>query len=144
MNGLIIPQNEKQPRTFGFIYVLANTSMPDVYKVGMTTRSPNARAFEVSNVTGVPTPFEVVYYAEVAEPMMQEKRVHKLLADYRVNSGREFFKAHLWTIIQAIQSPDTHFTDDEPPIYSEWSSAPLQAIELSAKILSTETMGDMQ
>lgn len=144
MNGLIIPQNEKQPRSFGFIYVLANASMPDVYKVGMTTRSPNARAFEVSNATGVPTPFDVVYYAEVAEPMMQEKRVHKLLADYRVNNGREFFKAHLWTIIQAIQAPDTHFTSDEPPIYSEWSSYPLEAIEKSAQILSAMPMEGMQ
>lgn len=118
--------------------------MPEVYKVGMTMRSPNARAVELSGVTGVPTPFDVVYYAEVAEPMAQEKRVHEALNAYRVNSGREFFKAHLWTIIQAIKDPDTHFTSDEPPIYSEWSSHPLQVIEMSAKILSAEVMGDTQ
>lgn len=31
MNNLIIPQNEKQPRTFGFVYVLQNIEMPEVY-----------------------------------------------------------------------------------------------------------------
>lgn len=144
MNNLIVPQNEKRPRTFGFVYVLSNLEMPDVYKVGMTTRSPHARAAELSKVTGVPTPFDVVYYAEVSDPMGQEKRVHEALSAYRVNSGREFFKTHLWTIIQAIQDPEAHFTDDEPPIYSEWSSAPLQIIEMSAKILSAETVGGMQ
>lgn len=144
MNGLIISQNEKQPRSFGFIYVLGNVSMPDVYKVGMTTRSPNARAVELSSVTGVPTPFDVVYYAEVADPTAQEKRVHAALSTYRVNNGREFFQADLFTIITAIKNPDADFTSNQVPIYSEWSSRPLHALEQVSKLSSIDANGVMQ
>lgn len=144
MNNRIIPHQPKYPKEFGFIYVLSNVEMHDVYKIGMTTRSPHARAMELSKVTGVPVPFDVVYYVEVSDPVKQEKRVHDALSYCRVDSGREFFKAHLWTIIQAIQDPDTHFTDDEPPIHSEWSSMPMKAIEMSAKILSCESTGGLQ
>ena len=141
MNETIITQNIKQPRSFGFVYVLQNLEMPEVYKVGMTARSPHARAAELSSVTGVPVSFDVVYYAEVADPAAQEKRVHEALAKYRVNTGREFFKTDLYTIIQAIKDPDSAFTDDEPPIYSEWSSAPMIVIERVAKFLSADVEG---
>lgn len=144
MTETIITQNIKQPRSFGFVYVVQNLEMPDVYKVGMTTRSPHARAAELSSATGVPMSFDVVYYAEVADPMAQEKRVHKALEKYRVNAGREFFKTDLYTIIQAIKDPETAFTDDEPPIYSEWSSYPLIVIERTAKMLAMEVEGGVQ
>lgn len=141
MNQSIIAQNNRQPRNFGFVYVLRNLEMPDIYKVGMTTRSPHARAAELSSATGVPVIFDVVYYAEVADPMAQEKRVHEALAEYRVNHGREFFKADLYTIIQAIKDPASAFTNDEPPIYSEWSSHPMAVIEQVARLLSAEPGG---
>lgn len=144
MNTGIISYQPKYPKEFGFIYVLSNIEMQDVYKIGMTTRSPHARAMELSKVTGVPEPFDVVYYVEVSDPAKQEKRVHDALDYCRVGSGREFFKAHLWTIIQAIQDPNAHFTDDEPPIYSEWSRTPLNVIEMSARILSDEATGGLQ
>ena len=141
MTDTIITQNIKQPRSFGFVYVLQNLEMPDIYKVGMTARSPHARAAELSSATGVPMSFDVVYYAEVADPMTQEKRVHKALEKYRVNAGREFFKTDLYTIIQAIKDPETAFTDDEPPIYSEWSSRPIILIEQVSRLFSTEPGG---
>ena len=124
-----------------WVVSIQNLEMPEVYKVGMTARSPHARAAELSSVTGVPVSFDVVYYAEVADPAAQEKRVHEALAKYRVNTGREFFKTDLYTIIQAIKDPDSAFTDDEPPIYSEWSSAPIIVIERVAKFLSADVEG---
>ena len=54
MNQPIVPHNLKQPRVYGFIYVLSNMHMPDIYKVGMTTKAPHARAAELSATTGVP------------------------------------------------------------------------------------------
>lgn len=120
MNGLIIPQNEKQPRSFGFIYVLGHDLMPGVYKIGMTTRSPQARAAELSGATGVPSPFDVLYYAEVANPALEERRVHIHLAQYRVNENREFFAADLDVILDAIRNEEAAFTASETLIYSEW------------------------
>lgn len=120
MNSLIISQNEKQPRSFGFIYVLGHEFMPGVYKIGMTTRSPQARAAELSGATGVPSPFDVLYYAEVANPALEERRVHTQLAEYRVNECREFFDADLEVILAAIRNEDAAFTAKETLLYSEW------------------------
>lgn len=77
---------------YGFVYVLSNPAMPGIYKVGMTTRSPSQRAAELSNSTGVPAEFSIVYYAEVADPAAVESAVHDRLAGYRVNPCREFFR----------------------------------------------------
>ena len=43
----------------GWVYVLVNSSMPGIAKVGRTTRAPRDRAAELSGVTGVATPFIV-------------------------------------------------------------------------------------
>ncbi|WP_110599785.1 GIY-YIG nuclease family protein [Salinicola lusitanus] len=88
---------------YGFVYVLYSPSMPGVYKVGMTTRSPNQRAQELSRATGVPEDYEVVFYAEFARPSEHESRVHCSLGQYRVNQVREFFRCPLNLIMRAIE-----------------------------------------
>ena len=44
----------------GWVYVLLNPSMPEIYKVGMTDRTPEERA-RLSASTSVATPFLVIY-----------------------------------------------------------------------------------
>lgn len=80
---------------YGFVYVLYNPSFPDVFKVGCTERSPQQRAEELSKGTGVPTEFIVLAYIECARFEWVERDIHVRLADYRVNRGREFFRAPL-------------------------------------------------
>jgi len=127
--------------SFGFVYILANNYMPDVYKVGMTTRSPQARAAELSSATGVPEAFDVVYYAEVKNPALEERRVHARLAEYRVNEGREFFIASLDVIVDAIRNEEAAFTASETIIYSEWGwgvvshYAPSMVVPVSSEVL---------
>lgn len=75
---------------YGFVYILVNDYMPDVYKVGCTERSPHERAAELSNHTGVPAPFKVLCYIEVQDFQAVEKKVHGWLQAYRL-AGREFF-----------------------------------------------------
>lgn len=41
-------------RMAGWVYILSNEYMPGIYKIGMTTNSPEARAKELSSATGVP------------------------------------------------------------------------------------------
>ncbi|EPS6961202.1 GIY-YIG nuclease family protein [Klebsiella aerogenes] len=79
-------------RENGFIYVLKNESMPGIYKIGMTTTSPEQRAKEISSTTGVPTPFSVVAAFHSKNPAKDEKMVHEAWKKNRVSSGREFFK----------------------------------------------------
>tara|TARA_B110000967_G_C18877573_1_gene559246 strand:- start:90 stop:614 length:525 start_codon:yes stop_codon:yes gene_type:complete len=76
----------------GWLYILGNKSMPDLYKVGQTTRSPEERAKELSGSTGVATPFYVIHSFEVDDVHIAEKEAHTLLSAYRVSNGREFFK----------------------------------------------------
>lgn len=88
---------------YGFVYVLHSPSMPGVYKVGMTERSPNLRARELSKFTGVPEDYEVVFYAEFERAREAEMAAHLSLSKYRVNDGREFFRCPLGLIIQTIE-----------------------------------------
>lgn len=78
--------------SWGFVYVLWNESMPGVYKVGRTSRSPSARAEELSRSTGVPTSFSVVCYAESEKHELLESEIHKSISHLRVNDSREFFQ----------------------------------------------------
>lgn len=87
----------------GWVYVLANESMPGVYKIGMTTSTPEKRAKEISSSTGVPTPFIVINQYRSHSPCEHEKSVHNMLSRYRVSQGREFFKTDLKTIEDACE-----------------------------------------
>ncbi|MCY1340617.1 hypothetical protein D9M68_202550 [compost metagenome] len=77
---------------YGFIYCMANDSMPGLYKIGQTERPPSYRRNELSRSTSAPTEFEILMYAEVENPLQTERLVHEHLAQYRVNDGREFFR----------------------------------------------------
>lgn len=75
----------------GFIYLLTNEYMPDVYKVGCTERSPHERAAELSKSSGVPHPFKVLCYIEVHDFQRVEKELHGWLSHHRISEQREFF-----------------------------------------------------
>lgn len=76
--------------------------MPGVVKIGMTMRSPTARAEELSRATGVPEPFTVIYYAEVEDPFRVEAMLHSMFANDRVSGGREFFTTNPADISEAL------------------------------------------
>jgi T5orf172 domain/Sel1 repeat len=88
----------------GFLYVLANSAMPGLVKVGKTNRSPSERAGELSGVTGVPTPFIVIYEQLFQDCDAAETFVHTFLAQkgHRISDAREFFNAPSNTVIRAI------------------------------------------
>jgi hypothetical protein len=82
----------------GHVYLLANPAMPCYYKIGQTTKPPSSRAAQLSIATGVPAPFLVVCWIEVANSRAVERDLHAFLADFRPNREREFFMfrdAHL-------------------------------------------------
>lgn len=78
----------------GNVYILSNTSMPGLLKVGYTTGSAAKRADELSRVTSVPTGFKVEWTLPVhGDPRAVEQRAHALLAESK--HGKEFFKVSL-------------------------------------------------
>jgi hypothetical protein len=120
----------------GYIYVLVNSAMPDLVKVGFTTRSPVGRAKELGAVTGVPVPFIVAYERPVANCQRAERLVHRALEEkgFRVAENREFFRAPLATVIESVMTlptdvldaaqasthPDGRSTEDHPSNQFAW------------------------
>ncbi|MFM0317426.1 GIY-YIG nuclease family protein [Paraburkholderia nemoris] len=78
----------------GYIYILQNHSYGRyVVKIGKTTRTPFDRAKEVfHNATGVPEPFDVVFWCKVANCDKAEIHIFEQLDAYRVSKRREFFE----------------------------------------------------
>jgi hypothetical protein len=98
----------------GYIYVLANSAMPDLVKVGKTTRTPAERAAELSKVTGVPTPFIVVYEQLVEDCTAAEEFVHTMLQQkgYRESDNREFFRASPNEVIRFVMQIPNQISND--------------------------------
>lgn len=88
---------------YGFVYILANESMPGIYKIGCTERSPAKRALELSSSTGVPTPFEVVCYGEFESFQAIEQEMHRYFGNWRVNESREFFSGPLSSFVEHLE-----------------------------------------
>ena len=87
-----------------FIYILENTSMPGLVKIGRTERSVSERVNELSSSTGVPTGFTVVKEYAVANSVEAERIIHERLSDYRVSDNREFFKMEADDAMDIIES----------------------------------------
>lgn len=84
-----------------YVYMLSNPSMPGLVKIGKTTTSPSQRMTEL-HTTGVPTPFELEFAAEVENCHSCERDVHGALAQYRLSSKREFFEVPVREAIKKI------------------------------------------
>lgn len=124
----------------GYLYVLANSAMPGLVKVGKTTRTPSERAAELSSVTGLPSPFIVVYEQLFQDCTAAESFVHAHLAQkgFRVSDNREFFSAPVNEVVRAIalapgpidsnstqivrETEDDVLEDDETEETYPWSS----------------------
>ncbi|RKH67390.1 GIY-YIG nuclease family protein [Corallococcus llansteffanensis] len=86
----------------GYVYILINSSMNGLIKIGRTLRDSRSRARELYT-TGVPTSFEVAFevFSERHEEL--ELAIHARLADFRINSSREFFRYPLNDAIKILQ-----------------------------------------
>lgn len=121
-------------KTIGFVYILTNDAMPGLCKVGMTMRSPHARAFELSGATGVPQPFVVAYYCEVENPAEHEKRIHAEFDHLRVGSGREFFRCEPEVLIPSLRGEYEY-------VWSEYiGSNRLQVLQRQGRIDNPQRM----
>ena len=76
----------------GYVYALSNESMPGIFKIGMTERSPEERLLEANlpYVFTPPTPYVIECYKKVKNCKETEKMIHALIYDKRVNKNKEF------------------------------------------------------
>lgn len=87
----------------GYIYILSNSNMPGLLKIGLTTRTVLERTAELNSATGVPAAFTIEAYFESDDPISDESSLHILLAESRV-PGREFFRTSLDEAIKAARA----------------------------------------
>ena len=74
------------------VYLLTNPAMPDLVKIGMTTRKDVKERMNELYSTGVPYPFVCEYAVEVEDSLAVEKALHIAFHPSRSNPKREFFK----------------------------------------------------
>lgn len=91
---------------YGIVYVLTNSAMPGLVKIGMTNKeSVDARLKELFN-TSVPVPFECEYACKITETAKVEKALHIAFHPYRIHNQREFFEINPEQAIAILQLLD--------------------------------------
>ncbi|SFE91903.1 GIY-YIG nuclease family protein [Methylobacterium sp. yr596] len=90
----------------GYVYALINPSMPGLVKVGRTERDPTVRVAELSGVTGVATPFILVFHQAFEDCELAERHAHAVLErdGRRFAANREFFETQPTAAVHAILS----------------------------------------
>jgi len=101
----------------GYVYVVINSSKPNLVKIGKTTKAPNEKVKELSSATGVATPFILIYHRQFNNCHSAEKKIHTILEDkgVRFSDSREFFEISTTDAIHIVQN-----IDDEKEVVSEF------------------------
>ena len=92
----------KKDRQLGYVYVLSNTYMPDILKIGFTTSQVPARMKQLDTV-GVPYPFECLAAYQVENWRKVERKIFEIFAEQRVRPNREFFKVDIRHVRAALE-----------------------------------------
>ena len=87
----------------GYVYVLGNMAMSDLYKVGRTSGDPKVRAAQLYT-TGVPHPFDVLHSVKTPNCVEAERIAHEALEQYRLSHDREFFGCDVEVAIRAVNN----------------------------------------
>ncbi len=75
----------------GIVYVLSNSAMPNLVKIGVTTRESLDDRMRELYTTSVPVPFNCEYACRVADCKRVEDALHMAFDPQRINPQREFF-----------------------------------------------------
>jgi hypothetical protein len=75
----------------GIVYLLTNPAMPNLVKIGMTSRENLDARMRELYTTGVPVPFVCEYAGRVENCAAVEAALHTAFGPNRINPQREFF-----------------------------------------------------
>lgn len=85
-----------------WVYIMSNPTMPGYYKIGYTKNTPEERAKQISNATGVIVPMKVEWAFHCYNGFALEQECHHKLEAYRVSNQREFFQMPLEEAKQVV------------------------------------------
>lgn len=86
----------------GYVYVLVNSTIPGLVKIGMTQNDPDKRARNLST-TGTPGRWLVHTAVYVPHCAAVERAVHRDLKKLRHTRNREFFKISVNDAVRAVR-----------------------------------------
>ena len=92
-----------EDNTRGHVYILSNSAMPGLLKIGFTKGDVEARARQL-RTTGVPRPFRVEAKIRAKYAHGTEGKIHKALARYRDSHDREFFRMDVPEAIRVCET----------------------------------------
>ena len=93
---------------YGLVYIIRNNEhRPNVYKVGMTTRSVEERIAELNAETSNIGKFEALAQFPVNNVEAAEAECHRKLRSYKYE--KEFFKGELSELIEKLWHPGNHY-----------------------------------
>jgi hypothetical protein len=104
----------------GYVYLLASQSY-NALKVGYTYKNPQERASQLSNLTGVPNPLNVVYYVNTSNPEIIENSVK--IALKKKSFGKEFFTVPVYEAVSIIVEKIQKTNNEEIDIIIELKKA---------------------
>ena len=95
--------------------------MPDLIKIGVTTKHPLERTQELSAPTGIPVPFTLAYHLAIDDIYPMESYIHEVFEKYRVSENREFFRMSFIKAASFIDlvAGDSDIQSDPPTPFAE-------------------------
>ena len=92
-------ENENDDCEYGYLYCVSNSSMPGILNIGMSWTPPELRMMTHINETlGLwhpPTQYNCEFSKKVRNLEYKKGVIYKLLAQYRINPIRKFFRISL-------------------------------------------------
>ena len=91
-------QESEQESEYGYLYCVSNSSMPGILNIGIAWMEPELKLKNINGMPGLWYP-PTVYKCEFAKKVrnVEDKRdaIYKLIAKYRINPIRKFFRISL-------------------------------------------------
>src|SRR5690606_36613459 len=86
----------------GWVYILSTREMPNILKIGMTTRNISERVKEINSATGVLYPLSARAVFRVKNASEAERLIFSKLDSYRIRKDREFFNIEFQKAVTLI------------------------------------------
>lgn len=92
VNG-VQPGRDGAEQQLSIVYVLTNSAMPGLVKIGITGQDADAaKRIAQLYTTGVPVPFDLAFACRVPNAAEVERALHTAFGPHRINPKREFFQ----------------------------------------------------
>ncbi len=127
----------------GFVYILKNEAMPGYIKLGFTQQNDVEARMRQLHTTGVPLPFECVYFARVPDCRRVERALHFVFADDRTAASREFFRIdpdRAKAIVELVAIEVETLSDQQQLITPEQRNA-IEEVKSRAEAMTFDGLG---